>query len=562
MHYPWPKATIPEFQNYIITVSGYAGGARESIKRMIELLGGKFEGTMTKNKTTHVISASLSGSKVQHAQLWNVPVINHFWIEDCFLSWQVRSTAVSQYHSFEIGPKDLTFANLVGTRPISPQIAEQWSQRSEVQKERKRALSELAALLDMAKVHDRKENAGIRRETSPSASAPRSQKMVVQQSVVLPEPGESEVQRGVVDLDTTEIQPLDAMPEEPMPPTGETETLHERPPRDDGPPRKSPAVNGRKKRRSPEPSSSAASATPEPSMQVPRPTLEPPSSASTTVEVAASRSGPQRKKKRISMSELQRLDAETSFGSTPQGYSRRKAAAAATQKLHDTIMPDVLAYQEELKGGGKKRLEAMFGSPGPDTTRLKPSSASSLAKGARRAGSALCSNDNDSDVDSADNSSVNDAPRGTARAAGTKARKTQIGASDRHVRIEEPKGRLTALKQDPAYGAHISSDCSSFDAPPGKNHYPVLPKSKVLEAGGTIKIATTGVDLDEGMRKALARMKAQLIGSDLTGTTHMIVKGISRTVKFLQGISMGVYFVTERWAVDSINQAQFLGEKA
>lgn len=59
--------------------------------------------------------------------------------------------------------------------------------------------------------------------------------------------------------------------------------------------------------------------------------------------------------------------------------------------------------------------------------------------------------------------------------------------------------------------------------------------------------------------QALARMKAQLLASDLTGCTHMIVKNISRTVKFLQGVSLGVYFVTERWAIDSINQAQFLG---
>ena len=57
----------------------------------------------------------------------------------------------------------------------------------------------------------------------------------------------------------------------------------------------------------------------------------------------------------------------------------------------------------------------------------------------------------------------------------------------------------------------------------------------------------------------MVKIGAKLLGSDLTGCTHIIVKSISRTPKFLQGISLGVYFVTEQWMKDSINQAVFLG---
>lgn len=500
LHYPWPKASIPGFEKNIVTVSGYAGSAREAIKRMIELLGGRFEGTMTKNKTTHVISSALSGSKVQHAQLWNVPVSNHFWIEDCFLSWSIRSTSVSQYHNFDLGPKDFTFASLVGTRPISPQVVETWTKRTEVQRERQKSLKELANELNLDDVDERVTQRGVSREGSPLAPDARSQRMVVQESVVLPEPAKTNG-RTPSPPRVAEMPPMDdgdvTMEGEP-----ETETLQT----DDTPPppvRDAPTSNSRKlpKRKSPEPSTSAASATPEPALQPSKPILEPPSSASTTIEVATSRSAPPAKKQKKRISEIQRLDQEsdTSFGSTPQGYSRRKAAAAATQKLHDTVMPDVLLYQEELKGKGQKRLDDMFGSPNVEAkARLNPSSASSTTRRGRRAGSAFSSNGSGDESAGASDAA---GPSGTARPAGTKARKTQAGMYERHVRIDEPKGRLAALKQENHMGGQISSDYSSFDAPPGKKHHPVLPKSRVLEAGGTIRIASTGVDIDEGMRK-------------------------------------------------------------
>jgi hypothetical protein len=46
------------------------------------------------------------------------------------------------------------------------------------------------------------------------------------------------------------------------------------------------------------------------------------------------------------------------------------------------------------------------------------------------------------------------------------------------------------------------------------------------------------------------------------GCSHVLTKAVSRTVKFLVGISSGAYFVSEQWAIDSVNHAQFLGESA
>ncbi|KDN38580.1 hypothetical protein K437DRAFT_217750, partial [Tilletiaria anomala UBC 951] len=39
-------------------------------------------------KNTHCVSATLSGDKVLKAAEWNIPIVNHLWLEDCFARWQ------------------------------------------------------------------------------------------------------------------------------------------------------------------------------------------------------------------------------------------------------------------------------------------------------------------------------------------------------------------------------------------------------------------------------------------------------------------------------------------
>jgi hypothetical protein len=56
------------------------------------------------------------------------------------------------------------------------------------------------------------------------------------------------------------------------------------------------------------------------------------------------------------------------------------------------------------------------------------------------------------------------------------------------------------------------------------------------------------------------RMGAKLLGDNIEGCTHIIVRSMSRTVKFLSAIAFGAYFVTEDWMKDSIAAGHFLGE--
>lgn len=56
------------------------------------------------------------------------------------------------------------------------------------------------------------------------------------------------------------------------------------------------------------------------------------------------------------------------------------------------------------------------------------------------------------------------------------------------------------------------------------------------------------------------KLGAKMLGDNIEGCTHIIVKAISRTVKFLSAIPMGAYFVTEDWVHDSIEAGQLLGK--
>lgn len=58
------------------------------------------------------------------------------------------------------------------------------------------------------------------------------------------------------------------------------------------------------------------------------------------------------------------------------------------------------------------------------------------------------------------------------------------------------------------------------------------------------------------------KMGCKLLGDNIEGCTHLVVRSISRTVKFLTAIPMGAIFVTEQWVEDSVAAGQLLGELA
>ncbi|KAF8337122.1 BRCT domain-containing protein, partial [Amanita rubescens] len=112
LHYPIPKKLIEKFSNHEITVTNYTGEAREYLKKLITTMGATFTPSMS-GRNTVLIAAYLSGTKTTKAAAWSIPIVNHTWIEDCFIKWRNLTVGVEKYIYF---PPGMDFAKLLGER--------------------------------------------------------------------------------------------------------------------------------------------------------------------------------------------------------------------------------------------------------------------------------------------------------------------------------------------------------------------------------------------------------------------------------------------------------------
>jgi mediator of DNA damage checkpoint protein 1 len=58
---------------------------------------------------------SIGGNKADRAAAWNIPVVNHTWLEDCFAQWKNITPAVGKYLHF---PHNVDFAAQLGEKGI------------------------------------------------------------------------------------------------------------------------------------------------------------------------------------------------------------------------------------------------------------------------------------------------------------------------------------------------------------------------------------------------------------------------------------------------------------
>lgn len=69
-----------------LTITNYTSTKRELLKRLIELMGGKVHGEMHR-QTNYVIAARKDGRKVESAIRWEIPILNHKWLSECWIRW-------------------------------------------------------------------------------------------------------------------------------------------------------------------------------------------------------------------------------------------------------------------------------------------------------------------------------------------------------------------------------------------------------------------------------------------------------------------------------------------
>ena len=375
LHWPWPRAVARGFQDTNFTVTGYLGPAREAIKKMIELLGGIFEGTLTKGRTTHLIASVQSGSKVTHASTWEIPIVNHLWIEDCFRRWSAQDVSDPKYLNFEPSFIAGDLQSFAAGRAIDLKDVQQWSQLPEVQQEKRVSLTSLndAIVDELDEAQEEEELLSSPgpsdREATPNGTADET----MQEDPRYSRPTDFDME--------VASSPLPSLKDT----IAATQYKRARSPYASEIPSEASALAqnlvGKPQKSTKKAVQHVAASTPKVggnARRLPDPSLD---SASSASEAEVKQEPVEKKRKRDSLAGLGDYGNGSGFD-TSIGYSGRKAAQAATQKLRDTIMPDVIAYEKEKRGGGNKHLEEMFGGRGPNGSAKKPASTSANGRGA------------------------------------------------------------------------------------------------------------------------------------------------------------------------------------
>ncbi|KAG6888376.1 hypothetical protein C0995_008814 [Termitomyces sp. Mi166 len=118
--YPIPKRPIEGFSGHEITVTNYTGESREYIKKLILAMGAVFTPSMS-GKNTVLIAAYISGQKTEKAASWSIPIVNHLWLEDCFVKWRNLTVALEKYIVF---PPGVDFSRQLGDRGVGRGVEE------------------------------------------------------------------------------------------------------------------------------------------------------------------------------------------------------------------------------------------------------------------------------------------------------------------------------------------------------------------------------------------------------------------------------------------------------
>ncbi|KAG6829223.1 hypothetical protein H0H87_012209 [Tephrocybe sp. NHM501043] len=110
--YPIPKRSIEGFSEMQeITVTNYTGESREYLKKLIAAMGAVF--------TPRLMRHSISGTKTTKAASWSIPIVNHLWLEDCFVKWRNLTPALEKYVVF---PPGLDFSRQLGHRGVGRDV--------------------------------------------------------------------------------------------------------------------------------------------------------------------------------------------------------------------------------------------------------------------------------------------------------------------------------------------------------------------------------------------------------------------------------------------------------
>ena len=99
LHFPYPHTPVAGFPSLTITITNYRGTARTYLKELIAKMGGIFTPEMCQTSSI-CVALDLHGEKVTKAREWNIPIVNHIWLENCFATWKNQNLAQRSFITF------------------------------------------------------------------------------------------------------------------------------------------------------------------------------------------------------------------------------------------------------------------------------------------------------------------------------------------------------------------------------------------------------------------------------------------------------------------------------
>ncbi|KAG8099022.1 hypothetical protein GUJ93_ZPchr0013g36952 [Zizania palustris] len=81
---------IPGSESLCICLTGYQKNGREDIMKMVTLMGAKFSKPLIAHKVTHLVCYKFEGEKYELAKRVKINLVNHQWLEDCLMAWEIR----------------------------------------------------------------------------------------------------------------------------------------------------------------------------------------------------------------------------------------------------------------------------------------------------------------------------------------------------------------------------------------------------------------------------------------------------------------------------------------
>ncbi|XP_065184095.1 PAX-interacting protein 1-like [Sycon ciliatum] len=99
----------------VISLSGYVGSQRHSVRDMVQMSGAEFTNTLCR-RNTHLICKKPEGMKYKRALEWGIPVVNGRWMSDLVMHNTIPDVTLPQYKEF--GREDELNVSQQWARPL------------------------------------------------------------------------------------------------------------------------------------------------------------------------------------------------------------------------------------------------------------------------------------------------------------------------------------------------------------------------------------------------------------------------------------------------------------